>query len=57
MSRLGGRAAKSRRPSRLPRYPRPAMLEHLRNFFTRLITPVARLLLRLGVSPDMVPPS
>lgn len=30
------------------------MLEHLRAFFTNLITPVARLLLRLNVSPDAV---
>ncbi len=30
------------------------MFEHLRAFFTKLITPVARLLLRLGVSPDAV---
>jgi CDP-diacylglycerol--glycerol-3-phosphate 3-phosphatidyltransferase len=30
------------------------MFEHLRAFFTRLITPVARLLLRLNVSPDAV---
>jgi CDP-diacylglycerol---glycerol-3-phosphate 3-phosphatidyltransferase len=30
------------------------MFEHLRTFFTNLITPVARLLLRLNVSPDAV---
>jgi CDP-diacylglycerol--glycerol-3-phosphate 3-phosphatidyltransferase/CDP-diacylglycerol--inositol 3-phosphatidyltransferase len=30
------------------------MFEHLRAFFTNLITPVARLLLRLNVSPDAV---
>ena len=30
------------------------MFEHLRAFFTHLITPVARLLLRLHVSPDAV---
>lgn len=30
------------------------MFEHLRAFFTKLITPVARLLLRLNVSPDAV---
>lgn len=30
------------------------MFEHLRAFFTSLITPVARLLLRLNVSPDAV---
>jgi CDP-diacylglycerol--glycerol-3-phosphate 3-phosphatidyltransferase/CDP-diacylglycerol--inositol 3-phosphatidyltransferase len=30
------------------------MFEHLRAYFTRLITPVARLLLRLGISPDAV---
>lgn len=30
------------------------MFEHLRTFFTNLISPVARLLLRLGVSPDAV---
>lgn len=30
------------------------MLEHLRTFFTSLISPVARLLLRLNVSPDTV---
>lgn len=30
------------------------MIEHLRAFFTSLITPVARLLLRLNVSPDAV---
>jgi CDP-diacylglycerol--glycerol-3-phosphate 3-phosphatidyltransferase len=30
------------------------MFEHLRTFFTKLITPVARLLLRLNVSPDAV---
>ena len=30
------------------------MLERFRAFWTRLITPVARLLLRLGVSPDAV---
>lgn len=30
------------------------MFEHLRTFFTSLITPVARLLLRLHVSPDAV---
>lgn len=30
------------------------MFEHLRSFFTTLITPVARLLLRLNVSPDTV---
>lgn len=30
------------------------MIEHLRSFFTKLITPVARLLLRLNVSPDAV---
>lgn len=30
------------------------MFEHLRAFFTNLITPVARLLLRLRVSPDAV---
>lgn len=30
------------------------MVEHLRTFFTNLITPVARLLLRLHVSPDAV---
>lgn len=30
------------------------MLEHLRTFFTTLISPVARLLLRLNVTPDTV---
>ena len=30
------------------------MFEHLRAFFTKLITPVARLLLRLNVGPDAV---
>jgi CDP-diacylglycerol--glycerol-3-phosphate 3-phosphatidyltransferase/CDP-diacylglycerol--inositol 3-phosphatidyltransferase len=30
------------------------MFEHLRTFFTNLITPVARLLLRLNVTPDAV---
>lgn len=30
------------------------MFEHLRTFFTKLITPVARLLLRLNVGPDAV---
>ncbi|HLN77115.1 MAG TPA: CDP-alcohol phosphatidyltransferase family protein [Nocardioidaceae bacterium] len=30
------------------------MFEHLRTFFTNLISPVARLLLRLNVSPDAV---
>jgi CDP-diacylglycerol--glycerol-3-phosphate 3-phosphatidyltransferase len=30
------------------------MIEHLRSFFTTLLTPVARLLLRLQVSPDAV---
>ncbi|HEX6249276.1 MAG TPA: CDP-alcohol phosphatidyltransferase family protein [Nocardioidaceae bacterium] len=30
------------------------MFEHLRSFFTNLITPVARLLLRLNVTPDAV---
>lgn len=30
------------------------MFEHLRAFFTRLVTPVARLLLRLHVPPDAV---
>jgi len=30
------------------------MIEHLRSSFTKLITPVARLLLRLNVSPDAV---
>ncbi len=30
------------------------MFEHLRTLFTKLITPVARLLLRLNVSPDAV---
>ena len=30
------------------------MIEHLRSFFTILFTPVARLLLRLNVSPDAV---
>jgi CDP-diacylglycerol--glycerol-3-phosphate 3-phosphatidyltransferase/CDP-diacylglycerol--inositol 3-phosphatidyltransferase len=30
------------------------MFEHLRAFFTNLITPVARLLLRLNVTPDTV---
>ncbi|MGH3333964.1 MAG: phosphatidylinositol phosphate synthase [Nocardioidaceae bacterium] len=30
------------------------MFEHLRTFFTNLITPVARLLLRLNVGPDAV---
>jgi CDP-diacylglycerol--glycerol-3-phosphate 3-phosphatidyltransferase/CDP-diacylglycerol--inositol 3-phosphatidyltransferase len=30
------------------------MFEHLRSFFTHLISPVARLLLRLNVSPDAV---
>ena len=30
------------------------MFEHLRTFFTNLITPIARLLLRLNVSPDAV---
>jgi CDP-diacylglycerol--glycerol-3-phosphate 3-phosphatidyltransferase/CDP-diacylglycerol--inositol 3-phosphatidyltransferase len=30
------------------------MLERFRAFWTRLVTPVARLLLRLGVSPDAV---
>jgi len=30
------------------------MLERFREFWTRLITPLARLLLRLGVSPDAV---
>ena len=30
------------------------MFEHLRTFFTNLITPIARFLLRLNVSPDAV---
>ncbi|MFZ5846985.1 phosphatidylinositol phosphate synthase [Nocardioides pakistanensis] len=30
------------------------MFEHLRSFFTNLITPVARLLLRLNIGPDAV---
>jgi CDP-diacylglycerol--glycerol-3-phosphate 3-phosphatidyltransferase len=30
------------------------MFEHLRAFFTRLFTPIARLLLRLNISPDAV---
>lgn len=30
------------------------MFEHFRTFFANLITPVARLLIRLGVSPDAV---
>ena len=30
------------------------MLEHFRAFFTKIISPIARLLLRLGVSPDAV---
>ena len=30
------------------------MLNRFREFWTKVITPVARLLLRLGVSPDAV---
>ena len=35
-------------------YDRPAMLNRFRQFWTKVITPIAKLLLRLGVTADMV---